>query len=223
MGMGFWLVFGIAVVTVSYLFGSIPTGYWAGLILQGIDIRQHGSGSTGATNVLRTLGKIPALVVLMIDILKGALAIALVRWVCTLPSITQWTDLDPVGWSPWVITLAGLMVLFGHSKSVWINFTGGKSVAAGLGVFVAMSWLVGVGALLVFALVLGISRIVSLSSMSAAIAAMVLMLALQQPLPYILLALLGGSYVIFRHKQNIQRLLAGQEPRIGQKLNEPSS
>lgn len=213
-----WFIYGMLLL-VAYLSGSIPTGYWTGRILRGIDIREHGSKSTGATNVLRTLGKGPALFVLLIDLLKGVAAIALTRWITALPEVAV-----PAAHANWLITLAGLAALLGHSRSVWINFTGGKSVATGLGVLVAMSWPVGLSCLGVFAIILALFKIVSLGSITAAIAAPILMVVFQQPFPYVLLAIAGGVYVILRHRANIQRLLAGNEPRIGQpsKLTESS-
>jgi glycerol-3-phosphate acyltransferase PlsY len=117
---------------------------------------------------------------------------------------------------PWAVCLAGLAALLGHSRSVWLNFAGGKSVATGLGVLLAMSWPVGLGALTVFGVVLAFFRIVSLGSMLAALTAIVLICGLEQPLPYRLLVIAGGIYVIVLHRANIQRLLAGTEPRLGQ-------
>jgi acyl phosphate:glycerol-3-phosphate acyltransferase len=105
-------------------------------------------------------------------------------------------------------------VLLGHSRSIWLNFTGGKSAATGLGVLLAMSWPVGLGAATVF-VVLAIARIVYLSSILAALAAIVLICGLEQPLPYRLLVIAGGIYVIVRHRANIQRLLVGTEPHLG--------
>jgi glycerol-3-phosphate acyltransferase PlsY len=195
--------------------GSTPTGYLAGRLLKGIDIRQHGSGSTGATNVLRTLGKWPALVVLLVDVAKGAAAVAFIRWLYAMPWLAPAAP-DPQGFLPWAVCLAGLAALIGHSRSIWLNFSGGKSVATGLGVLLAMSWPVGLGGLAVFAITLAVSRIVSLSSMLAALAAIVLVCVLDQPLPYRLLVLAGGLYVIARHRANIGRLLSGTEPRLGQ-------
>ena len=217
--MIFWIA-SVVGLAIAYLFGSTPTGYLAGKLLKGIDIREHGSKSIGATNVLRTLGKWPALVVLLVDVLKGAGAIAFARWfypwLYTLPSVTPPTALDLQTWVPWAVCLAGLAVLLGHSRSIWLNFTGGKSAATGLGVLLALSWPVGLGAATVFGIVLAIFRIVSLSSMLAALTAIGLICGLEQPLPYRLLVIAGSIYVIVRHRANIQRLLAGTEPRLGQ-------
>lgn len=198
----------------AYLLGSIPTGYLAGRLLKGIDIREQGSGSTGATNVLRTLGKGPAIMVLVVDALKGVGAIALVKLFYALAT----TPLLPSAWQPWLVAVAAFAALLGHSKSIWINFTGGKSVATGLGVLLAMSWPVGLGTLGVFTVVLAVSRIVSLGSIVSAIAVSFLMILLEQPLPYQLFAATAGLYVIFRHRSNIQRILAGTEPQLGQSL-----
>jgi glycerol-3-phosphate acyltransferase PlsY len=213
-----WTVAILAVVLVAaiaYLLGSIPTGYLVARWVKGIDIRQFGSGGTGATNVLRTVGKGPAVAVLLVDLLKGLLSVLLVKvafpyLLLALPG----TALTP-DWQPWLEVLAGLMALIGHSRSIWINFTGGKSAASGLGILLALAWPVALGAIAAFAITLGLSRIVSLSSMAAAIATIALMFLTSQPLPYGLFALVGGVYVILRHRTNIERLLAGTEPRLG--------
>ena len=215
--MNLWLA-SVAGVAVAYLLGGIPTGYLAGKLLQGIDIREHGSKSSGATNVLRTLGKWPALLVLLIDVLKGAGAVVLSRWLYGLASGTLPGSAELQTWMPWAVCVAGLAAVLGHSRSIWLNFSGGKSAATGLGVLLAMSWPVGLGAAMVFGAVLAGSRIVSLSSMFAAVAAIIIVCALGRPLPYQLLVIAGGLYVIVLHRSNIHRLLAGVEPRLGQSL-----
>ncbi|PIG91281.1 glycerol-3-phosphate 1-O-acyltransferase PlsY [Gloeocapsopsis sp. IPPAS B-1203] len=218
--MAVWLSLCAAILLVAYLLGSIPTGYTAAKLLKGIDIREHGSGSTGATNVLRTLGKGPGFIVLVIDTLKGVLAIALVRWsfIAASQNLIP-ANVDLATWLPWMVALAGIAAILGHSKSIWLGFTGGKSVATSLGVLLAMSWQVALSTAAVFGLALAVSRIVSLSSIAGAIAVSLLMLVLGQPLPYLLFAIAAGFYVIMRHRSNIQRLLAGTEPKLGQKLN----
>ena len=217
-------VLAVALLLVAaYLLGSLPTGYLIARWMKGIDIRQYGSGGTGATNVLRTVGKGPAIAVLMIDLLKGLLAVLLVglAWPQVLTLATDGALV--LDWQPWVTMLAGVLAVVGHSKSVWINFTGGKSAASGLGVLLGLAWPVALGAAATFGLTLALSRIVSLSSMAAAIATVILLAATGQPLPYVVLGSLGALYVILRHRSNIDRLLAGTEPRLGQPPSQPNS
>lgn len=217
-----WLALNGGLLIAAYLFGSIPTGYAIGKWFYGIDLRTEGSGSTGATNVLRTCGKFPALMVLLIDILKGVFAITLVYWIYDL----NWThqlaatqsiqNLNDVMY--WMATFSGLIAVIGHTKSFWINFQGGKSVASSLGILFALNWVLALATLGIFALSLAISRIVSLSSIAGAIGIAILMIATDQPLPYQIFGVAAGIYVIWRHRTNIERLLQGTEPRIGQKL-----
>jgi acyl phosphate:glycerol-3-phosphate acyltransferase len=202
------------IFTIAYLLGSLPTGYLAGRLLQGIDIREHGSGSTGATNVLRTLGKVPGSIVLLVDALKGVLAIILTQTVFTLHLIPTLS----ADWESYLIPLAAIGAILGHSKSIWLGFKGGKSVATGIGILLAMSWQVGLAAIAVFAISIGISRIVSISSILAAMSATIWMVVFAQPLAYIVFAIVGGIYVVWLHRANIQRLMAGTEAKIGQKL-----
>jgi glycerol-3-phosphate acyltransferase PlsY len=224
--MAFWIA-GAVGLAIAYLFGSLPAGYLAGKLLKGIDIREHGSKSTGATNVLRTLGKWPALIVLVADVLKGVCAIIVARsfcpWLYAALSPAPPTASDLQFWVPWTVCLAGIAVLVGHSRSIWLNFTGGKSAATGLGVLLAMSWPVGLGAAAAFGIVLAAARIVSLGSILAALTAIVLVCAFEHPLPYRLLVIAGGLYVIVRHRTNIQRLLAGAEPRLGRSGPDPKA
>jgi acyl phosphate:glycerol-3-phosphate acyltransferase len=215
-----WSLANAALLLAAYLLGSLPTGYLLGRSLKGIDIREHGSGSTGATNVLRVVGKGAGATVLAVDMLKGAAAIILTQLAYQANSpILTWAppEIDPTQWFSWVAVLAGLAVVLGHSKSVWLKFSGGKSVATGLGLLLALNWQVGLLAFAIFGIVFALSRIVSLSSIVSVSSVPILMVALHQPIAYVLLGLVGGSYVVIRHHTNIQRLLAGTEPRLGQR------
>lgn len=200
----------VAIALLAYLLGSLPTGYLAGRWLKGIDIRQEGSGSTGATNVLRVLGKGPALVVFITDILKGVLAVVAAR------AIASAASLDPIA-IDWLAALAAIVAVVGHSLPVWLNFRGGKSVATSLGVLLALSPIVGLSGFAAFLVLLAIFRIVSLGSVAGAITVIVLMLVLPEPLPNKLLGIASGLYVIYRHRSNLDRLRRGTEPRIGQR------
>jgi acyl phosphate:glycerol-3-phosphate acyltransferase len=208
------IIIATGIFTLAYLLGSFPTGYLAGKLLQGIDIREHGSGSTGATNVLRTLGKVPGSIVLLIDALKGALAVAITDAIFTFnlfPTL-------PVEWQAYLVPLAATGAILGHSKSIWLNFGGGKSVATGVGVLLAMSWQVGLATIAIFGISLAISRIVSISSIAGAVSVTIWMLVFDRPFPSVVFAIVGGIYVIWRHNTNIQRIIAGTEPKLGQKL-----
>ena len=205
----------LGVLLVAYGLGSFPTGYLIGIWLKGIDIRLVGSGSTGATNVLRTLGRGPGLLVFIIDLGKGIGAIALARSVDHLPFTPPSVDISSL------IAISGLLALVGHSKSVWLGFTGGKSVATSLGILLAMNWVVALAAVAVFTGVVGVTRIVSISSISGAIAVVIAMVVLNEPIPYQLFAVIGGTYVIWRHRSNLKRLLKGTEPKLGQQVTTP--
>ena len=189
-------------LAIGYLLGAIPCGYLAGRWLKGIDLRDCGSGSTGATNVLRNVGKGPALLVFLLDVCKGALAVLLAK---------------SVGLNDWVQVLAGLAALAGHIWPVWLGWKGGKAVATGLGMFLGLAWPVGLASFGLFMATISLSRIVSLASVVAAIGLPVLMLVAGNSSAYVVVSLVASSMVIWRHRSNIQRLMAGTEPRIGQK------
>ncbi|WP_121968368.1 glycerol-3-phosphate 1-O-acyltransferase PlsY [Leptolyngbya sp. BC1307] len=193
----------------AYLLGSIPTGFLLTKALLGVDIREHGSGNTGATNVFRVVGKAAGTAALLIDLVKGLLAVTGMIWLVA----TALRGQIPLAWEPWTHVLAAFLALLGHSKSVWLGFTGGKSAATGLGVLLALAWPVGLGTAAVFAVALGVSRTVSVGSIAAALSATVFMLVTQQPTAYVLLAIAGGCYVVYRHHSNIARLFAGTEPK----------
>ena len=187
---------------LGYLLGSIPSGWLAGRWLKGIDLRELGSGSTGATNVLRQVGKGPALVVFLIDVGKGAAAVLLAR---------------AFGQSDWIQVLAGLTALAGHIWPVWLKFKGGKAVATGFGMFLGLAWPVGLASFGVFLLTLAIFRIVSFSSVLAAVSLPLLMIRFSGVGSYIVIALVAMGLVLWRHRSNLSRILEGSEPKVGQK------
>ena len=196
------LLSSLLLLALGYLLGSMPNGYLAGRWLKGIDLRQCGSGSTGATNVLRNVGKAPALVVFLLDVGKGALAVLLAK---------------SFGLNDWVQVLAGLAALAGHIWPVWLGWKGGKAIATGLGMFLGLAWPVGLACFGLFMAVISISRIVSLSSVVAAIGLPVLMVLAGANGASISVSVVASVMVLWRHRSNIERLIAGTEPRIGAK------
>ncbi|CAN5905594.1 glycerol-3-phosphate 1-O-acyltransferase PlsY [soil metagenome] len=198
----------VGLIVLAYVAGSLPTGYWMGLT-KGIDIRTVGSGSTGATNVLRSVGKKEALVVFIADIAKGYLP---VWWAMNLEA-SLWSKLG--GPSCTVPVVVAGMTVVGHSRSLFLKFKGGKSAATGLGTCLALN---PVAAAVVFAtwlVVLGLSKIVSLASISAAIVAPFAFFFCQSPAAIIGFGVVGTLYVIVRHRANVTRLMNRTEPRIG--------
>ena len=187
---------------LGYLLGSIPSGWLAGRWLKDIDLRELGSGSTGATNVLRQVGKGPALVVFLIDVGKGAAAVLIAR---------------ALGLGDWIQVLAGLTALAGHIWPVWLGFKGGKAVATGLGMFLGLAWPVGLASFGVFLAVFSLSRYVSLASVLAAISLPLLMAANSGSTANLVVALVAMLLVLWRHRSNIQRLINRTEPKLGQK------
>ena len=195
----------LLILFFGYLFGSFPSGYLAGRIAKGIDIRSLGSGSTGATNVLRHIGKRAAITVFLLDVFKGVLSILLAKYLLLNDS--------------WQVAI-GLSTLIGHIWPVWLNWKGGKAVATGLGIFLGLSWQVGLATLGVFIIMITLFRIVSLASVSAALALpLIMFLSFSNSnisLPFLIVSLLAMILVIWRHRENIVRLIRGKEPRIGQ-------
>ena len=194
----------LLILFLGYLFGSFPSGYLAGRITKGVDIRSLGSGSTGATNVLRHIGKRAAIAVFLIDVFKGVLSILLAKYFLLNDS--------------WQVAI-GLSTLIGHIWPVWLNWRGGKAVATGLGIFLGLSWQVGIATLGIFILIIALFRIVSLASVSAAVALPLIMFISFQnssfSLAFLVVSLLAMTLVIWRHRENIVRLMQGKEPKIG--------
>lgn len=190
----------LLVLLFAYFLGSIPTAYILARY-KGFDIRQKGSGNVGTTNAFRTMGLGPGILVLAIDVLKGAIPVIVGR---------------KVG-GDWLAAVAGLVAMAGHSWSVFLSFQGGRGVATAAGGFLALSPEALLCAVFVWLSVLFTTKYVSLSSVISAASAPFLVLLLQLPLSHFLFALVAGIIIVYRHKPNIKRILAGTEPKVWQK------
>jgi glycerol-3-phosphate acyltransferase PlsY len=198
------VVLNIGLILVSYLIGSIPTGLLLGRAFAKIDIREFGSHNIGATNVYRSAGKTLGVLTLLGDTVKGFLPIYLVY---TISGSETWAS------------LSALATFFGHIYPVYLKFSGGKGVATGLGVFLFLAPKTLIFCLGIFCIVLALCRYVSLSSMSAALALPLFMFFSSHPYPrlYTATAALLAIMIIFRHKENIKRIIKGEEHKIGDK------
>jgi len=195
---------GLLSVLIAYILGSIPFGFLIVRWQKGIDVRKTGSGSIGATNVMRTLGVIGFLATFVLDVGKGVAAVLLAG---------KMTAHDP----RWV-AVAAVAAILGHCFPVWLSFHGGKGVATGVGVFLALAP-VQVGlVLIIFAVVVAVWRYVSLGSIIATGAFPALVHFMKHaPLPIVLGAAGGAAIIIARHHENIRRLLKGTENRLGKR------
>ena len=184
---------------LGYVFGSIPCGLWLVQAFHGIDIRNHGSGNIGTTNVFRTVGPKTAAAVLVGDMLKGILALYIMSKFMAGPS---------------VVAITALGALLGHNYSLFLGFKGGKGVATGLGLFLYMLPWGALAGFTVWVIIVLITRYVSLGSVIAALVAAVAGWYLKYPLPYAVFGTLACLFVIIRHKDNINRLMNGTESKI---------
>lgn len=197
----------IIMLAVAYLVGSIPTAYLMGRLLRGIDIRRHGSGNVGATNVMRVLGAPAGIATLSIDLIKGLLVVAYAA-----PALYPGGTPSPV----WQIA-ACIAVVVGHNWMLFLRFTGGKGVATAAGAFLALSPLSTISAVAVWGVVVALTRYVSLGSILAGIALPVFMLLYRQPVAYCWFAGVLTAVLVIKHRSNIKRLIAGTERKIGQR------
>ena len=200
------------IIFVSYLLGSIPTGFLIGKYLKNIDLRTIGSGSTGATNVLRNVGKWPALFVFLIDVGKGLIAVTIAKEIANQDLILIDSN------QGYMEVLAGISAISGHIWPIWLKGKGGKAVATGLGMFLALSWKVGLASLGIFLIVLTKTKFVSLASISAAILLPIFMFLYLGNFihSYFFISLIVALLVIWKHRTNITRLLKGEESKINQ-------
>lgn len=188
----------------SYVLGSMPFGVWIARA-HGVDIFSVGSGNPGATNVQRAVGKKAGLAVFFLDVFKGFLP-ALIGGI-----IFQSAEMAGV---------AGLCAVFGHCASPFLGFRGGKGISTGLGALLAATPLVGIATFITFALCLGLTRYVSLSSIICAVMLTVYGLVFRIPTSLVIAFALFALFLIYRHRSNIQRLLNGTEPKFSWKKDE---
>lgn len=212
------------VLVIGYLLGSIPFGYLIVRATQGADVRETGSGGTGATNVSRRAGKAAGVLTLILDALKGAGAVAIAKSIFGLPIIASGGYIGSSAdstYAGWFVALAGIAAIVGHIFPAWLRFRGGKGVATGVGVFLMLTPIpVGLAAI-VFIVIVASTRYVSLGSVLAAIAIPIFVLlqhSFIRPIdpfaPIMSAAVAGAALIVFAHRANISRLLAGNESKF---------
>jgi acyl phosphate:glycerol-3-phosphate acyltransferase len=197
-------VLAIISVVLAYFIGSISFSYLMAKWVKGVDIRDHGSGNAGATNTLRLLGKGPAVTVLILDALKGVIAVYFTHLI--------------VGDNPTVLAASGMSAIFGHNWPVFLRFRGGKGVATTIGVVISLVFYAGLISGIIAILLIVITRFVSLGSLVFTVGLPFAVLALQNhyPAPYLWLSIVIAVLAIVRHKRNIKSLFQGTERKIGQ-------
>jgi acyl phosphate:glycerol-3-phosphate acyltransferase len=188
-------------VLAAYLIGSFPTSYVVARAVKGIDLREHGSGNLGATNAFRVLGWRAATPIFIVDILKGFLPAFLFPQIDGNVSVL------------WALVY-GTAAIVGHVFSVYVKFKGGKGVATGAGVFLALAPLAVLGGLVLWLALVALTGYVSLASIAAAAALPVLVALTGAPTAVLVLSLLLATFVIYAHRANIRRLLRGEEHRF---------
>ncbi len=196
----------VILILVCYLLGSIPFGLIAGKLFRRIDVREHGSGSTGMTNVIRTVGFPVGALVLLLDMGKGVGSIALARYGLDAPEAAQ--------------AAAGLAAIAGHNWPVFIGFRGGRGTATGWGSLLLLWPIAGLVASVVGLSLVALTRYVSLGSVTATLVGCALLAAMcligAAPMGFIWFAAIGCAFVVGKHRGNIERLLKGEERKLGQ-------
>jgi glycerol-3-phosphate acyltransferase PlsY len=192
----------VLVVIIAYLIGSIPFGYLIVRAKGGGDVRETGSGGTGATNVSRRAGKIAGVFTLILDAVKGATAVIIAKSILN----SDGTD--------WLIAAAAIAVIVGHIFPLWLAFRGGKGVATGVGVFLALAPPAVLFAAVVFVAVVGWRKMISLGSIAGAVTIPVYVWFASNSTPLFTASLVGVLLIIFAHRENIARIRQRTEPRI---------
>jgi glycerol-3-phosphate acyltransferase PlsY len=187
----------IIAILIGYLIGSCPFGYWAGL-LKGVDLRKEGSGNTGGTNAVRVLGPRIGIPVIVLDVLKGTVAVL-------IASSFGGTGAE---------VLAAVAAVLGHAFPIFLRFRGGKAVATGAGAMFGLAPEIAAGVTILWLVVALVTRYVSVASMVAALAFVLSAILTGQPWPVVAFTVFGTCIVFWRHRTNIARLRAGTENRV---------
>jgi len=187
----------LVVLLYSYFLGAIPFGYLIPRYRYRMDVRTKGSGNVGATNVLRVVGVLPGIIVLVLDALKGYISV----------NLTQ-------AFSPQYIYLSGLMAIIGHCWPVYLKFKGGKGVATTIGVLLGLNFMYFIYLIVIFLIVFAFTRIVSLSSLISVLSFPLIVYSRGKDVEAVPMLILYTVIIIYRHRENIKRLLQGEEKRI---------
>ncbi|OQX84242.1 MAG: acyl-phosphate glycerol 3-phosphate acyltransferase [Candidatus Omnitrophica bacterium 4484_49] len=187
----------LVVSLYSYFLGAIPFGYLIPRYRYRMDVRTKGSGNVGATNVLRVVGVLPGIIVLVLDALKGYISVKLTQ-----------------AFSPQYIYLSGLMAIIGHCWPVYLKFKGGKGVATTIGVLLGLNFMYFIYLIVIFLIVFAFTRIVSLSSLISVLSFPLIVYSRGKDVEAVPMLVLYTVIIIYRHRENIKRLLQGEEKRI---------
>lgn len=198
------MILPVVAVIISYLLGSISFSVVLAKGLKGIDIRQHGSGNAGATNTLRVLGKGPAILVLVLDVIKGIAAVWLGHWLG--------------GGNPWVASICGIAAIIGHNWPLYFRFRGGKGIATTIGVMATLFFLPALYAGIIAILSIVFTRYVSLGSLIFVLLTPIFLVTISGELgPYFWMSLIICVFAFWRHRTNIDKLVHGKENKLGSK------
>ncbi|MFZ1563401.1 MAG: glycerol-3-phosphate 1-O-acyltransferase PlsY [Leptotrichiaceae bacterium] len=198
----------VLLILIAYVLGSIPNALWVGKTFKNIDVREHGSKNTGSTNAARVLGPKLGIFTLILDILKGALPTYL-GIVLGADLLTRMTGIDKLD-----VIVIGMAAILGHTFSLFLKFKGGKAVATTLGVFLVLVPYAILILLVVFFVIFGLTKYVSLASIVSAVALPIAVYLTTRHIPLTILGIIIGLLVIIRHKENIKRLINGTESKL---------
>jgi glycerol-3-phosphate acyltransferase PlsY len=209
-----------ALIVLAYLLGSIPFSFLVVKMFVGADIRQHGSRNVGATNVARSFGKLPGFIALLLDGAKGYAAVAAAAWITARPEwpLAAMPDASPLRSRAFWVALAAVVAVLAHMFPVWLKFHGGKGVATATGAFLAIDPRALAAGLIVFIIVILVTRVVSLASiLSAASIPIFLRFLTHAPFWTIVLSIVISIAIIVKHHSNIARLAQGTERKMGER------